>query len=279
MDTYTTLITAGQLQQAIETVIAVDCRFDLGDPDAGRRQYLEAHVPGAVYAHLDQELSGPVVPSSGRHPLPEPDKLARRLGSWGIDEHSQVVVYDDHCGAYAARLWWMLRWLGHDRVAVLDGGFSAWRRAGAAIETELPVLTPRQFTASPSRDMYLDTAQVLELLAQGTLTLIDVRDAIRFSGEQEPLDSVAGHIPGAINIPYAMNLGDDGCFRSPQELRQLYLSQVPDPRTACGMCGSGVTACHSLLAMEVAGLPGSRLYAGSWSEWIRDPARPVAGKH
>jgi thiosulfate/3-mercaptopyruvate sulfurtransferase len=278
MDTYTNLITAGQLQQGIGSVIAVDCRFDLGDPDAGRRQYLQAHVPGAVHAHLDQELSGPVGPSSGRHPLPEPDELARRLGSWGIDEHSQVVVYDDHGGAYAARLWWMLRWLGHERVAVLDGGFAAWRRVGAAIETGLPLVTPRQFTASPRRDMYLDTAQVLQLLAQGKLTLIDVRDAIRFSGEQEPLDSVAGHIPGAINIPYSRNLGDDGCFRSPEELRQLYLSQVPDPRAACGMCGSGVTACHSLLAMDVAGLPGSRLYAGSWSEWIRDPARPVASK-
>jgi len=276
MDIFTTLISTEQLQGRIEQVIPVDCRFDLLDPDAGRRQYAQGHLPGAVYAHLDEALSGPLGPATGRHPLPAPAELARHLGNWGIGNDSQVVAYDDHGGAYAARLWWLLRWLGHQKVAVLDGGFSAWRRAGAPLESGLPETRARRFKSSPRRDLYLDTAQLTRALARGGLTLIDVRDAIRFSGQTEPLDSVAGHIPGAINVPYSENLREDGRFRCAQDLERLYRPLVPDPQSACGMCGSGVTACQSLLAMELAGMPGVKLYAGSWSEWIRDPARPVA---
>lgn len=254
----------------------LDCRLRLDDPDAGRTLYLQGHIPGAVHADLERALAGPVTPTSGRHPLPEHTVLARRLGSLGVADDQQVIAYDDQGGAMAARLWWLLRWLGHDRVAVLDGGIQAWERQGGkletgAVETRPATLTPRPPLAEP-----LSSETVAQELAGGRLRLLDVRAAERFRGDVEPLDPVAGHIPGAINRPFSTNLDADGRFLPAPDLRNLYADLADaDHELAC-MCGSGITACHTLLALEHAGLSGARLYAGSWSEWIRDPTRPVA---
>lgn len=273
---YDTLIGAGPLRQALGQVVLVDCRFDLSDPGAGFRHYRRGHIPGAAYAHLDHDLAAPITPHSGRHPLPDPDELARRLGQWGITNRSQVVVYDNERGAHATRLWWMLRWLGHRAVAVLDGGYAAWVEAGGPVETGTTRPAPGRFQPHPDRSLFLDAAEVAGQLSAGTLQLVDVRDATRFRGEQEPIDTVAGHIPGAINIPYSSNLDAAGRFLPAERLRETYRQLDPDRGTLCAMCGSGVTACHGLMAMELAGLHGAKLYPGSWSEWIRDPSRPRA---
>ncbi len=219
----------------------------------------------------------------GRHPLPAIAALTATLARWGIDKEVQVVAYDQGAGAYAARLWWLLRWLGHRRVAVLDGGFAAWERAGLPIEAAATVPAPRRFTAAPAAGLVVTTAALARIVAagaltRGELTLVDARSADRFAGENETLDPVAGHIPGARNHPFSENLAAHGGFLSAPELRRRWadtLRERPVPRLIA-MCGSGVTACHNLLALEAAGLTGARLYAGSWSEWIRDPARPVA---
>ena len=257
--------------------IVIDCRFNLMDTEAGRRAYRESHLPGARYAHLDHDLSSPVTPTTGRHPLPDPARLAQTLGAWGIGNATQVVAYDDMGGMLAAaRLWWLVRWLGHERVAVLDGGFSAWQRAGLPLTAELPTAQPATFTAQPNDRLWLTTAQVLALSPENVV--LDARGAARFRGEMEPIDPVAGHIPGAVNLPTENNLTADGRFLPQAELRARFATALGErpPTSVVHSCGSGVTACHNLLAMEVAGLHGSRLYAGSWSEWIRDPERPVA---
>lgn len=259
----------------------IDCRFDLSKPDWGREAYASAHIPGALYAHLDHDLSGPVTPASGRHPLPDAAVLAANLGRFGIDEHVQVAVYDQGPGAYAARLWWLLRWLGHRRVAVLDGGLAAWQRCGLPLSSACTGRPARSFVARPGAAPVMTSGELLQALPQfasGERVLADARSAERFRGENETLDPVAGHVPGARNHPYTSSLGADGRFLPPAELRQLWeerLAGVPAAQLV-SMCGSGVTACHNLLALEVAGLPGAALYAGSWSEWIADPARPVA---
>lgn len=256
----------------------VDCRFDLADTAAGERAYHEAHIPGARYAHIDQVLSSPITPDSGRHPLPDPDALCHWLGTHGIGNDSQVVVYDHSGGAMAARLWWLLRWLGHEQVALLDGGWPAWLSAGLPTESTMRSFSLRPFHGTPSDRMLLSTRQIVDDLGSGRWLLIDARTAERFRGEQEPIDPVAGHIPGALNLPLQQQLNADGSFKSPQQLSGLYRPLVGDhplDRVAT-LCGSGVTACHNLLAMHIAGLRGARLYAGSWSEWIRDPLRPVA---
>ena len=258
--------------------IVMDCRFVLTDPDAGRRAYVAGHVPGARYAHLDDDLCSPVTPASGRHPLPYPPVLAEKLGRWGIDKSSQVVVYDDTFGAMAARLWWLLRWLGHEAVALLDGGFPKWQREARPVTPELPTIQPTQFHPTINNGMWVDAEYVKRMHERKDTVLIDARADIRFRGEVEPLDKVAGHIPGAINIPYEDNLDFSGEFMSDEALRELYLAAINDvaPGQVVQMCGSGVTACHNILAMEHAGLAGSKLYAGSWSEWITDTHRPVA---
>lgn len=259
----------------------IDCRFDLSKPDWGREAYASAHIPGALYAHLDHDLSGPVTPASGRHPLPDAAVLAANLGRFGIDEHVQVAVYDQGPGAYAARLWWLLRWLGHRRVAVLDGGLAAWQRCGLPLSSACTGRPARSFVARPGAAPVMTSDELLQALPQfasGERVLADARSAERFRGENETLDPVAGHVPGARNHPYTSSLGADGRFLPPAQLRQLWeerLAGVPAAQLV-SMCGSGVTACHNLLALEVAGLPGAALYAGSWSEWIADPARPVA---
>lgn len=259
--------------------VIVDCRFDLARPAAGEAAWRAGHVPGAHYAHLDRDLSGPVTPATGRHPLPDPWHLAATLSLWGVGPGTLVVAYDDAGGAIAARLWWLLRWLGHARVALLDGGFQAWVAAGLPVTAEPPPQRPARFDGAPGHMPAIDTAALAQRLRAGTAPLLlDARAPARFRGEQEPIDPVAGHVPGAVNAPFQSFLDGSGRFRPPAELRALFAPLLDGrPATAAAvMCGSGVTACHALVAMELAGLPGAALYAGSWSEWIRSPERPVA---
>lgn len=280
MEEMTTLIDVKKLVAHLGDVdwVVVDCRFDLVDPSAGERAFNAGHIPGARYAHLDRDLSAPITPASGRHPLPEPNALAQRLGAWGIGDNTQVVVYDDVGGAMASRLWWLLRWLGHTRVALLDGGWQRWCSEGREVSERQVEPVIKRFTPRQNDRLWLTTEQVAKGLAGGEILLLDARTAIRYSGQQEPIDPVAGHIPGAHNFPLQGNLCPDGTFRSAASLRADYTQLLAGHRSeeVVHMCGSGVTACLNLLAMEHAGLSGSRLYAGSWSEWIRDPQRPVA---
>jgi thiosulfate/3-mercaptopyruvate sulfurtransferase len=255
-----------------------DCRFELSDPAAGRAAWQAGHIPGAVHVDLERELSAPVTATSGRHPLPSPDAFAASLSHLGVSGDTDVVCYDSGNGAFAARLWWMLRWLGHDAVAVLDGGYAAWVAEGRPVSREEPApRAPTRFVARPRPQMVVDAAAVASALAGGE-TLVDLRGAPRFAGTTEPIDAVAGHVPGALNLPFADNIGPDGRFHAPAELAALWRERTgsaPGRAPIC-MCGSGVTACQGLLALEAAGIGGGRLYAGSWSEWIRDPARGVA---
>jgi thiosulfate/3-mercaptopyruvate sulfurtransferase len=254
----------------------VDCRFDLADKHRCEAAYRESHIPGAYYAHLEEDLSGVVHPDSGRHPLPDWRDFALRLARWGIDRNTQVIAYDQGNGAFAARLWWLLRAIGHNRVAVLDGGWTAWRAAGGPVDRSVPAAGSIAVEAAPDGD-WVTTPQVEQNLRDRTFVLIDARSARRFAGLEEPIDPVAGHIPGARNFPFEQNLDGKGLFLGQTELRSRWLAflQGCQPGDIVHMCGSGVTACHSLLAMEHAGLAGSRLYVGSWSEWIRNPERPV----
>jgi thiosulfate/3-mercaptopyruvate sulfurtransferase len=257
--------------------IAVDCRFTLTDPPAGRAAYESGHVPGARYAHLDDDLSRPPHAGEGRHPLPDRERFAATLGAWGIAPDDTVVAYDEGSGAIAARLWWLLGWIGHERRAVLDGGFAAWQRAGLPVEQEPPKFRPRGYLPGPVHDAgVVATGEIARAQESGDV-LVDARAAPRYRGEQEPIDPKAGHVPGALNRPFSANVTADGAFRPPTELRAELLELLGGrgPERLIAMCGSGVTACQLLLAMEVAGLRGGRLYAGSWSEWIRDPARPI----
>ena len=259
-------------------VVVVDCRHDLSQPDWGRQQFAAAHIPGAVFAHLDHDLSGPVTPQSGRHPLPDPGRLAHFLGAAGVAADIHVVAYDQDKSPFAARLWWLLRWLGHARVSVLNGGLAAWAAAGLPLQGTLPPRSARPFTVLPGLTQAITTAEVAHELAAGRILLLDARAADRFAGRNETLDAVAGHVPGARNQPFALNLDGDGRLRTAAALASQWQAVLGDtpPAQVVAMCGSGVTACHNLLAMEVAGLPGARLYAGSYSEWIRDPSRQVA---
>lgn len=257
----------------------VDCRFSLGAPDRGRTDYVRGHVPGAVYAHLDADLAAPVQAGrTGRHPLPDPEILARTLGRWGIDAATQVVAYDDGSGAIAARLWWLLRWLGHEAAAVLDGGWAAWTAAGLPVDDAEARPPRRRFHPAPRPELLLAADEAARWATDGRHCLLDAREAIRYRGEAEPIDPVAGHIPGALSAPYPDNLGLDGRWLPAETLARRYASLLDDRGAAdCAVyCGSGVTAAHDVLAMVHAGLGEPRLYAGSWSEWITDPARPVA---
>jgi thiosulfate/3-mercaptopyruvate sulfurtransferase len=278
---YTTLISPGDLRPQVgrKDWVIVDCRFSLPDPPAGRRAYAENHIPGAVYAHLAEDLSGPVVAGkTGRHPLPDPGVLAKRFSDWGIDRSTQVVAYDASGGAMAGRLWWLLRWLGHDRVAVLDGGWQAWVTEGHPVTAVPPVVERRSFVMALRPGLVADATAVDRARADRKSKVLDARAAERFRGENETIDPVAGHIPGAISAPYAENLGADGRFKSPEDLRRHFTGltgQTPADRIIC-YCGSGVTAVHDIIALAHAGLGQALLYPGSWSEWITDPRRPVA---
>jgi thiosulfate/3-mercaptopyruvate sulfurtransferase len=281
---YSTLIDATQLARLIEhpqpgaDLLLLDCRHELSQPHWGDRVYAEAHIPGAVRAHLDRDLSGPITPATGRHPLPDAAKFAETLGRWGVAPDTQVVAYDQSNGAYAARAWWMLRWLGHKAVAVLDGGFAAWQAAALPVALDPGKRTPREFIARAAVRDTLTAAEVQQLLGRKAIKLVDARGADRFAGENETIDPVAGHVPGALNRPFARNIDARGRFLPPAELNRQWHELLGGSRAeeVVTMCGSGVTACHNLLALEVAGLAGARLYAGSWSEWIRDPTRPIA---
>lgn len=275
-----TLIAPDQLAALLGSrdLVVVDCRFSLSDAEAGERAYRQGHVPGAVYAHLERDLSGPVVPGkTGRHPLPDPRMLADRLGAWGLDASKQLVAYDDAGGAMAARLWWLARWLGHDAVAVLDGGFPAWVHAGHPVTADVPTPEPARFEPALRPELAVDAARVDALRTDPARRLFDARAPERYRGDVEPIDPVAGHIPGARCLPFSENLRD-GRFRSAAELAERYRAALGDvpASEAVVYCGSGVTACHAVLAAAHAGLDGLRLYPGSWSEWITDPSRPVA---
>ncbi len=275
-----TLISPPQLAAALDDpgLRIVDCRFDLADEQAGARAYRQSHIRGAVHAHLHNDLAAPVTAQTGRHPLPDPERFAGILGDWGIDNDSQVVVYDGGPGAMAARLWWMLRWLGHDKVAVLDGGFAAWQQHGGSTSSGVSRNRKAVFRARERSGITLDADQVEQALAANELLLIDVRARPRYLGETEPLDKLAGHIPGAINLPFEKNLDGLGRFLPGDALAKQYreLMDANPGKQPCFMCGSGVSACHGLLAMEVAGINGALLYPGSWSEWITDINRAVA---
>lgn len=276
---YDGLIGVEQLAGVIDSpdCVVVDCRFDLADAQAGRRAYNQSHLPDARYAHLDEQLSGPVTATSGRHPLPDAGKFCDQLGQWGVSSNSQVVAYDDSGGPFAARLWWLLKWLGHSAAAVLDGGYTAWESAGQPVTAVLPQVEPTAYTAAPNTALWVTSACLEQDLRDQRVTLIDARAPDRFRGDTEPIDTVAGHIPGAINLPWKENLNQDARFLPPEQLAARFRPALGrDPQLAVHTCGSGVTACHNLLAMHAAGLPSGRLYAGSWSEWIRDPTRPVA---
>lgn len=276
----TPLITASELADGLSGPgwLVADCRFELGKPEAGLAAWRAGHIPGSVHVDLERDLSVQVTPTSGRHPLPSASTFASTLGRLGVGNDTRVVCYDAGSGAFAARLWWMLRWVGHDAVTVLDGGFAAWVAEGRPVSTgSAPARPAATFAPRPRPGMVLDVDGVLRALADGG-TLVDLRGAERFRGDVEPIDAVAGHVPGAVNLPYADNLGPDGRFRAAGEIAELWRARAgskPGRAPIC-MCGSGVTACQGLLALEAAGIRGGRLYAGSWSEWIRDPSRPVA---
>jgi thiosulfate/3-mercaptopyruvate sulfurtransferase len=302
---FKTLIDADSLEELLGNprLAVIDCRFDLLNPDAGRQAYLEAHIPGARYADLNRDLSAPVSAHTGRHPLPAPHTFAARMAELGIGKHTQVVAYDDANGSFAARLWWMLRWLGHGAAAVLDGGFKAWTAGGGELQSGAPTghATDRALhghsaaahghsvdphshaheeplALHPSPNVVMSAADLQQALQNPRTLLIDARAQERYAGHAEPIDSVAGHIPGAVNHPFTANLDADSHFLPASELRRRWQELLAgrQPTQVIAMCGSGVTACHNLLSLEIAGLPGAKLYAGSWSEWIRDPHRPVA---
>lgn len=298
MPGYDTLIAAADLHAHLSDPtrlgsdwLIVDCRFDLAAPQAGEAAWRESRLPGAIHAHLDRDLSGPRTPATGRHPLPEPGHFAATLGRWGVTPTTQIIAYDADSGAYAARLWWLLRWVGHRKVAVLDGGLKAWQAAGLPLDTgpdtphpnvrssaRLPARDTHDYPVRPDRDAWMDAREVAGILEHADWQLLDARAPERFAGTIEPIDPIAGHVPGAVNHPFATSLKPDACFAPAAVLRRRFEDSqrgIDDDHTIV-MCGSGVTACHLLLALHVAGKPGARLYAGSWSEWIRDPSRPVA---
>ena len=266
--------------QADSSLVILDCRFSLDDPAYGQRSYNNGHIPGAHYADLNQDLSAPVISGvTGRHPLPEIDNLLGKLHQWGVSNHSPIALYDDGPGAYAARAWWLLAWLGkRDGVYLLDGGLQAWQEAGLALDCSCPTTTGGTFTGQADNSLLLDAHALLGRLGSRDLTLLDARGLPRFRGEIEPIDAVAGHIPGAQCAAFTDTLDATGRWRNPQELRQRFQAYLGErsPDSLVAYCGSGITACHNLFALCLAGFDLAPLYAGSWSEWITDPQRPVA---
>ena len=258
--------------------LVVDCRFVLADPGAGYKAYLESHIPGAVYAHLDDDLSSPVKSDSGRHPLPDPDSFAAFLGRIGWQPGVTLVVYDNAGGAIASRFWWLMKYFGHDGSAMLDGGIAAWQAAAYQLESGAVNVKPMPVVDFTLRkDLVVSTSELVSQLEGDQVVLADARDRERFAGEVEPIDRVAGHIPGSVNYPYTLNLTSNGVFKPVDDLREglLALTENQQSRELVHMCGSGVTACHNIFAAELAGMKESKLYVGSWSEWIQDPSRPI----
>ena len=279
---FTTLISAQELARQIDQphVVIIDCRHDLMDSSAGQNAYDAGHLPGARFAHLDKQLSGPKTSATGaflgRHPLPSMDDLIRQLRELGINHTSQVIAYDAQGGMYAARLWWMMRWVGHNAVAVLDGGVPAWSELGFTLETKPPTVTHGTIEIRPSLVTQLMVDDILNNLSSKVFNVVDARAADRYRGENETMDPVGGHIPGAKNRFFKDNLQADARFKTAEQLRQEWSAIISDASKVVMQCGSGVTACHNLLALEVAGLSGAALYPGSWSEWCTDTTRPIA---
>jgi thiosulfate/3-mercaptopyruvate sulfurtransferase len=271
---HTTLVSTSELAAHLRDWRIFDCRHDLTKPELGEAQYREAHIPGALFASLDRDLSAPKNGKNGRHPLPDPEAFAAWVGRQGVKPSDQVVCYDASNGAMAARLWWMLRWIGHEAVAVLDGGIARWTKEGRGVSSETPSFSAVAYALKLNEDAAVGARMVHRRLGQQLL--LDARAPARYRGEQEPIDPVAGRIPGARNRFNMENVAADGTFKSPQELKHAFQQVLGGraPGEVVNYCGSGVAACHNLLAMEIAGLPGAKLYAGSWSEWIADPARP-----
>lgn len=276
---FTTLVDVATLAAHLDDPdwLIIDVRHQLADTAYGARVYAESHIPGAFFLHCDCDLSGATTGTNGRHPLPDPEKLARRLGEIGVGPQTQVVVYDDAQAMIAGRLWWLLRWLGHEQVAVLDGGLQAWNASKGALTQQVPVARPANFVAKVC-DRCVDADYVQAFLATSRMHLVDARSPDRYRGENETIDPVAGHIPGAVNRFFGDNLQADGRFKPASQLRMEWLAVLAGamPEQVVHQCGSGVSACHNMLAMEIAGLPGSRLYGGSWSEWCANRERPVA---
>mgnify|MGYP006267187507 FL=1 len=277
---FRTIISPKELYEKLgrQTWVIIDCRYNLGHPDSGAEAYRKAHIPGASYAHLDKDLSGKIEPGkTGRHPLPSIVKMTQRFSSWGISDGIQVVVYDDRSGAVAARLWWMLRSLGHDRVAVLDGGWRAWTEGGYPVEVAIVGSGPRVFKPRPRNDWTVDAEHIERRLGADNFLLVDSRSPKRYRGEDEPIDPVAGHIPSATNFPHTDLVESDGTWLEPDELEERFDTLVGNDEAdeVVFYCGSGVTACRNLLAYHHAGLGDAKLYPGSWSDWITDPERPV----
>lgn len=283
MVVYELLLNVDQLNalSGRDDVVIFDVRHDLADLDAGRGAYHAGHVPGACFLDHEEDLSAPKTGGNGRHPLPPLSEFSALMSRYGVKPGVQVVVYDAGNSMFAAHLWWMLRWIGHDKVAVLDGGWQAWLEAGGSVSTDIPTpptheMADQAVVTQPVMPV-VDTETVLKHLSTSRFTIIDARAENRFKGEVEPMDPVAGHIPGALNRPNTLNLQEDGRFRSAHELKLAFnaLLGSREPQTVVHQCGSGITACHNLFAMQIAGLKGSALYPGSWSEWCSDPARPV----
>jgi thiosulfate/3-mercaptopyruvate sulfurtransferase len=277
---FSTLISSAALALYLDdpSFAIVDCRYKLDEESWGEQEYTKLHIPGAVYARLGHDLAGPKTGTNGRHPLPDPKTLADTFSRFGIESGVQVVAYDQDNGMYASRLWWLLRWLGHDAVAVLDGGFKKWIAEGRPARSGDEHRAPRTFIGPPRADMAIDAQAVASLVGRPEWTLVDARAPERYRGETEPIDKIPGHIPGAVNHFFTWNLDDRGTFRTPEELRDTLGASIGSPLAADHIvcyCGSGVTACHNLLALEHAGLKGAKLYPGSWSEWSADAARPV----
>lgn len=274
---WNTIVTADELAAHLDQCVVVDCRHDLTDPDSGPAAWAVGHLPDAFFLHQDFDLSGPKTGRNGRHPLPERETLQRKLESIGLSDGDQLVAYDDIGGVAASRLWWLVRWLGHPGAAVLDGGIQAWRMAGHPLSHAQPVPRTGSLSRRASLVAQFDTQRIVAALGTGRHLLVDARSPERYRGEIEPLDPVAGHIPGAVNRPIQQNLRPDGRFKSIGTLRAEFLELLAgrDPRTVVHHCGSGIAACHNLLAMELADLSGGAMYPGSWSEWCADPARPV----
>jgi len=261
-------------------LVILDCRFALEDSDYGQRSYAEGHIAGASYADLERDLSGPVIKGqTGRHPLPDAQQFVERLRAWGVNNDSEIVLYDDGPGAFAARAWWLLAWLGkRDGVFILDGGLKAWHAAGLPLSLDAPSRQAGTFSGTPDDSLLLSAEQLQQRLQQPSLTLLDARALPRFRGEVEPIDPIAGHIPGAQCAAFTDNLGGDGRFLPADQLKQRFAEKLGDrsPTELVAYCGSGVTACHNLFALCLAGYPLAGLYAGSWSEWINEPARGIA---
>ena len=274
------LISVAQLREHVNNPLwrVIDVRHDLFDAEAGPRAYHAGHIPGAVFASIDAVLSGKKTGSNGRHPLPPRDALVEAFRAWGIDNNTQIVAYDAQGGQFAARLWWLARWLGHQRVGLLDGGWQKWLSEANLSSQKMADQTRGSFVASTSLVSVVTVAQVAGSLGSRDRILLDARTPERYRGEQEPIDPVAGHIPGARNRPWQQNLNADQTFKSAVELRHEFdlMLGADAPQKITHQCGSGVTACHSVFAMQLAGLPGSALYGGSWSEWVSDRSRPVA---